>query len=196
MTEFELSRERHERSRRSLAGGVATAVRAGQLPWPITFARGEGAHLLDVDGNRYVDYVLAYGPMLLGHSPTPVIEAVRRQLAEGLGFGASHRWEAEAAEAVCRVVPSAELTIFSNSGSEAVHVALRIARAATGRRRVIKFLGHYHGWYDAIHVGVPGKADAAPGTQAKNLSRRNRSRSSPGTTATRWRRRSKTTSPQ
>jgi glutamate-1-semialdehyde 2,1-aminomutase len=161
---FEQSRERHERARRSLAGGVATAVRAGQLPWPITFTRGEGAHLVDIDGNRYVDYVLAYGPMLLGHSPGPVLDAVRRQLDDGLAFGASHRWEAEAAEAICRTVPSAELAIFSNSGSEAVHAALRIARAATGRRRVVKFAGHYHGWYDGIHVGVPGKRSTEAGT--------------------------------
>jgi glutamate-1-semialdehyde 2,1-aminomutase len=161
---FARSRDQHRRSRASLAGGVATAVRAGQLPWPITFDRAEGAHLVDLDGNQYVDYVLGYGPMLLGHSPESVLEAVRRQLDKGLGYGASHRWEAEAAEAVCRTVPSAELVVFSNTGSEAVQTALRIARAATGRRRVVKFLGHYHGWYDGIHVGVPGQSEAGPGT--------------------------------
>jgi glutamate-1-semialdehyde 2,1-aminomutase len=161
---FEQSLAQHRRARESLAGGVATAVRAGQLPWPITFVGGHGSHLEDLDGNHYVDYVLAYGPMLLGHSPDPVLDAVRQQLERGLGYGASHRWEAEAAEAVCRTVPSAELAVFSNSGSEAVQTALRIARASTGRRRVVKFLGHYHGWYDAIHVGVPGQAEPAPGT--------------------------------
>lgn len=165
---FARSQAQHQRSRRSLAGGVASSVRAGQLPWPITFERGAGAHLFDVDANRYVDYVLAYGPMLLGHSPEPVLEAVRRQLDLGLGYGASHRWEAEAAEAVCRTVPSAELVIFSNTGSEAAQVAIRLARAATGRRRVIKFLGHYHGWYDPLHVGVPGQRAALPGTSGQD----------------------------
>jgi glutamate-1-semialdehyde 2,1-aminomutase len=146
---------------------VGSALRAVQLPWPITFERGVGGNLFDIDGNCFVDYVLAYGPMLLGHSPEPVLEAVRRQLEKGLGYGASHRWEAEAAEAVCRTVPSAELVIFSNTGSEAAMVAIRIARAATGRRRVLKFLGHYHGWCDPLHVGVPGQSEAIPGTSGQ-----------------------------
>ncbi len=164
---FGQSHSQYERSRRTLAGGVASALRLLQLPWPITFERGAGAHLFDVDGNRYVDYVLAYGPMLLGHSPEPVLEAVRRQLDKGISYGASHRWEAEAAEAVCRTVPSAELVVFSNTGSEAAMIAIRVARAATGRRRVIKFLGHYHGWCDPLHVGVPGQSEAVPGTSGQ-----------------------------
>ena len=119
---------------------------------------------MDVDGNEYVDYALGFGPLLLGHSPQVVLEAVRRQLDFGLGYGASHRLEADLAEAVCRTVPSAELAVFSNTGSEAVHAAIRIARAATGRNRVIKFLGHYDGWYDSIHVGVPPQSEPGPGT--------------------------------
>jgi glutamate-1-semialdehyde 2,1-aminomutase len=161
---FAGSRRQHERSRHTLAGGVATAFRAGQQPVPVCFVRGEDAHLWDVDGNRYVDYNLAFGPMLQGHSPLPVIDAVQRQLVTGLGYGASHPLEAELAETVCRVVPSAEQVIFNSTGSEAVHIALRIARSATGRRRVIKFAGHYHGWFDPIHIGLPGQADRAPGT--------------------------------
>ncbi len=161
---FQRSLTQHQRSRRSLAGGVTSSIRAGQLPWPITFERGQGAHLVDIDGNQYVDYVMAYGPLVLGHSPRPVLDAVHKQLDAGLNFGASHRWEAEAAEAVCRTVPSAELVVFGSSGSEAVQTALRIARAATGRPRVVKCLGHYHGWNDNIHVGVPGQAEAGPGT--------------------------------
>lgn len=125
---------------------------------PITFVGGEGARLTDVDGHDYVDYALAYGPMLLGHSSEPVLEAVRRQLSLGLAYGASHLLEAEAAEAVCRTVPCAELCVFSNSGSEAVHTAIRIARAATGRMKVVKFLGHFHGWLDPLAVGTPGHA--------------------------------------
>jgi len=161
---FVRSRAQFDRARKSLAGGVATAFRAVQEPVPICFRSGHGARLWDVDGNEYVDYALGFGPMLLGHSPEPVIEAVRRQLERGIGFGASHELEAELAEAVCRTVPSAELCAFSNSGSEAVHAAIRIARAATGRNRVVKFLGHYDGWLDPIHVGVPGQAWKQPGT--------------------------------
>jgi glutamate-1-semialdehyde 2,1-aminomutase len=164
---YALSRAQHARSRNSLAGGVATAFRAGQRPVPISFDHGRGARLTDIDGNEYIDYVLAFGPTLLGHSPDAVIEAVTSQLRRGIGFGASHRLEAELAELVCRTVPSAELCIFSSTGSEAVHVALRIARAATGRSTVIKFRGHYHGWFDSVHVAVPGKMDG-PGTDGQD----------------------------
>lgn len=162
------SLDQHVRAERSLARGVATAFRASQRPYPMCFERGRGARIWDVDGNEYVDYVMAFGPLLLGHSPQRVLAAVRRQLDSGLGYGASHRLEAEVAEAVCRTVPSAELCVFSSTGSEAVHAALRIARAFTGRRRVIKFLGHYHGWFDAVHVGVPPQRVAGPGTAGED----------------------------
>ncbi len=155
------SRAQHQRSARSLAGGVATAFRAPQLPVPISFARGTGSRLWDVDRNEYLDFALAFGPMLLGHSPQAVVEAVRRQLEIGIGYGASHTAEAELAETICRMVPCAERCIFSSTGSEAVHAALRIARAATGRNRVIKFQGHFHGWLDPLSVGVPGREDAS-----------------------------------
>jgi glutamate-1-semialdehyde 2,1-aminomutase len=134
---------------------------------PISFERGAGARLVDIDANEYVDYALAFGPMLLGHSSQVVLSAVQSQLARGIGFGASHRFEAELAELVCRTIPSAELCAFSNTGSEAVHAALRIARAATGRERVIKFRGHYHGWFDSIHVAVPANLDG-PGTAGQD----------------------------
>ncbi len=153
---YDRSRAHHHRARRSLAGGVATAFRAPQLPWPIAFARGAGSHLTDIDGNTYIDYTLGFGPMLLGHAPAAVMRAVRAQLDCGIGYGASHRAEAELAEAICRTVPCAERAIFSNSGSEAVAAALRIARAATGRTKVVKFHGHFHGWLDPLSIGVPG----------------------------------------
>jgi glutamate-1-semialdehyde 2,1-aminomutase len=165
---FEHSAEHHARARRSLAGGVATAFRAAQRPVPICFDRGSGARLWDIDGHEYIDYALAFGPLLLGHSPGSVLDAVKTQLGRGLGFGASHRLEAELSEAVCRTIPSAELVVFSSTGSEAVHAAIRIARASTGRLRVIKFLGHYDGWYDPVHVGVPPQAVAGPGTSGQD----------------------------
>lgn len=164
------SREQHQRARRSLAGGVATAYRAPQQPVPISFSGGRGARLTDLDGNEYVDYALAFGPMLLGHSPDSVLQAVQRQLVTGIGYGACHTVEAELAEAVCRVVPCADLCVFSNSGSEAVHAAVRIARAATGRNRIIKFLGHFHGWLDPLAVGIPGSRDGSPATGGQDPS--------------------------
>jgi glutamate-1-semialdehyde 2,1-aminomutase len=162
---FARSRAVHERARQTLAGGAASAVRAAQRPVPVSFERAAGARMWDVDGNEYVDYALAYGPMLLGHSPEPVLSAVRRQLDTGIGYGASHRQESELAELVGALVPSAELCVFNSTGTEAVQTALRIARAATGRRRIIKFLGHYHGWVDNIFIASYGQPDsAAPGT--------------------------------
>ena len=147
---------------------MASAIRATQLPMPLTFDEAHGAYLRDVDGNDYVDYALAYGPMLHGHSPVPVLDAVNRQLSKGISYGASHRLESDLSEAVCRTVPCAELCVFSNSGSEAVHAAVRIARAATGRRRVLKFLGHFHGWLDPLAVGNPGSWDASPATAGQD----------------------------
>jgi glutamate-1-semialdehyde 2,1-aminomutase len=167
---FQTSRANHARAAQALAGGVATAFRAAQLPVPITFARGSGARIVDVDGNEYIDFALGFGPLLLGHSPRPVLDAVGRQLGDGLGFGASHELEAVLAEAVCRTVPSAELCVFGTTGSEAVHAAIRIARAATGRKRVSKFLGHYHGWLDSIYVGVPWQTAAEVGTGGQDPS--------------------------
>ena len=165
---FAGSRAQHERAARTLAGGVATAFRAAQQPVPICFVSGQGARLTDIDGNRYVDWSLGWGPLLLGHSPEGVLDAVRAQLGRGLGYGASHELEAELSEAVCRTVPSIELCVFNSTGSEAVHAAVRIARAATGRNRVIKFQGHYDGWYDPLHVGVAGKDIDAPGTAGQD----------------------------
>jgi glutamate-1-semialdehyde 2,1-aminomutase len=153
----------HERASQTLAGGVATAFRAVQEPVPICFESGSGSRLIDIDGNEYVDYALGFGPMILGHQPARVLDAVRRQLDRGLGYGACHDLEAELAETLCRIVPSADVCVFSNTGSEAVQVALRIARAYTGRQRVIKFRGHYHGWADSIHIAVSGNLDG-PGT--------------------------------
>lgn len=163
------SHAQHDRARKSLARGVATAFRAAQEPVPVSFASSAAARMIDVDGNEYVDFALGFGPLLLGHSPAPVLDAVRAQLSLGLGYGASHPLEPALAEAVCRTVPSAELCVFSSTGSEAVHAALRIARAATGRPRVIKFQGHYHGWFDPMHVGLSGSTVmTTPGTAGQD----------------------------
>jgi glutamate-1-semialdehyde 2,1-aminomutase len=155
------SSEQIERARRSIPGGVATAMRAAQRPVPLVIERASGSRIIDLDGNEYVDYVLGFGPMLLGHSPVEVVEAVTAQLGRGFTYGAQHLLEAEVAERVIDAVPCAERVCFSTTGSEAVHAALRIARAATGRAKVIKFEGHYHGWLDPVAVSTPGTRPAA-----------------------------------
>ena len=109
-----------------------------------------GSHLWDVDGNEYIDYVLGRGPLLLGHSHPEVIEATCEQLRKGQIYAAQHELEFELAERICRIVACAELVRFGISGSEAVHGALRLARAATGKQTIIKFEGQYHGWLDNI----------------------------------------------
>ena len=147
---FDESRRRLAEASKYLAGGVSSNFRLGISPTPLVLERGEGAILTDADGNRLIDYYLAMGPMILGHSPPDVIAAVRQQLDRGILYGGQSGLEAEAARLVCEMVPCAERMRFCSSGSEAVQAAFRIARAATGRRVVLKFEGHYHGWFDNV----------------------------------------------
>ncbi len=143
---------------RFLPRGVSSTPRATQRPVPLVIAHAEGAHVTDIDGNTYIDYAMGYGPLILGHSPRVVIEAVQREMALGLRVGSVNRSELALAERIAQVVPSAEVTAFLSSGSEACQIALRIARAATGRMQVVKFRCHYHGWSDAIHLATqPGR---------------------------------------
>ncbi len=148
--DFSRSREAMTEAERYLAGGVNSNFRAGVSPTPLVFARGEGPYLVDIDGNRLIDYYLAMGPMILGHDPAPVIAAVERQLRNGILFAGQTEIEFEAARLFCELVPCAERVRFGTTGSEVVQAALRLARAATGRNVVIKFEGHYHGWLDNI----------------------------------------------
>ena len=147
---FEGSRRMRERAERSVAGGLTSYGRSLQQPWPLWFTGGRGAYLIDVDGNRLIDYALGNGPLLLGHSPRPVLEAVRRELRRGLLYAAQSELEAQVAELLQEHVPCAELARFCQSGTEGIPLALRLARAATGRTKVLKFQGHYHGWGDEI----------------------------------------------
>lgn len=144
------SLERFERSRRSLSGGVASSIRRAARPYPLFFESGHGSRVTDVDRNTYVDYGLAWGPLILGHTPAEVVDAVDRQIRRGFTFGAQHDLEYAVAERMTSLIPCADSVCFANSGTEIVQVALRLARAATGRRLVLKFEGHYHGWSDGI----------------------------------------------
>ena len=141
-----------QRTKDVLGGGVSTGIRSHMPPHPIFFDRGKGSRLWDIDGHEYVDYVLGWGPLILGHSHPSLVQAVTEQLPRGLTFGSGHPLEFEAADAVCAAMPGVERVLWSNTGSEAVQSALRLARAATGRQKVVKFEGHYHGWNDSMLV--------------------------------------------
>ncbi len=174
------SDELRERAARVMPGGVSSPVRAyaavgGEPP---VIASAEGAHLLDADGGRYVDFVLAYGPHILGHNPPEVVEALRRQLDRGVAYGHTAGLEVELAERVCAALPSVEMVRFVNSGTEATMSALRLARAATGRDLVVKFAGGYHGHADALlaaagsgvaTLSLPGSAGVPQGAVADTL---------------------------
>ena len=171
-----------EAGSRYVAGGVNSSFRAGMGGGPLVFERGEGPYLFDADGNRLIDYYGGMGAAVLGHDPAGVREAVRAQVGKGILFAGQSRLEYEAARLICECVPSAERVRFCSSGSEAAQAALRLARAATGRAKIIKFEGHYHGWFDnilwstapvlneagprAAPVAVGGSAGQASGAEA------------------------------
>jgi glutamate-1-semialdehyde 2,1-aminomutase len=161
------SRELFDLAGRHLAGGVGSGTRSprsGWKPHPIFVDHGSGSHVYDVDGNDYIDYQMGQGPLILGHRPPEVIEAVTRVINDrGSMFAMCHDLEGQAAAALAARVPSMELLRFGNSGTECVAYALRVARAFTGRTSVIRFEGHYHGWSDGIHWSAhPSLADAGP----------------------------------
>ncbi|WP_347244890.1 glutamate-1-semialdehyde 2,1-aminomutase [Thermogutta sp.] len=156
----ERSREAFERAKRVIPGGVNSPARAfgavgGQ---PIIIERGEGCRLYDIDGNCYIDYVLSWGPMILGHAHPAVISVLEHAIRRGTSFGAPTELETELAETVCRLVPSVEKVRFVNSGTEATMSAIRLARAYTGRDKIIKFAGNYHGHVDSLLVAAGSSA--------------------------------------
>ncbi len=158
---YDVSCALYEEAQQYLAGGVNSNFRMGTQPAPLFFDRGDGAHLFDVDGNRYVDYVLGMGPNILGHAPPVITAAVEASLAQGVLYAGQHRAEIDLARTFCEMVPCADLVRFGSSGSEMDQAALRVARAYTGRRLVVKFEGHYHGWFDTILVSTQPPLDKA-----------------------------------
>ncbi|MEM9621290.1 MAG: glutamate-1-semialdehyde 2,1-aminomutase [Pseudomonadota bacterium] len=142
------------RAQQSIPGGVNSPVRAfkGVGGDPVFFDQGEGAYLQDVDGNRYVDYVASWGPMILGHAHQPTVDAVVAQAQRALGFGAPTEGEIDLAEKVIELVPGIEKVRMVNSGTEATMSAIRLARGYTGRDLIVKFAGCYHGHSDALLV--------------------------------------------
>ena len=127
------------------------------------FEDGCGAELTDVDGNRYIDYVLGWGPMILGHKHPAMVEALRKAAERPHNYGAQHELEFVVSEQICQMVPCAERVALTSSGSEAVQLVMRLARAYTGRNLILKFEGHYHGWMDSMLVSYhPSPADMGP----------------------------------
>jgi glutamate-1-semialdehyde 2,1-aminomutase len=177
------SLEAFERACRVIPGGVNSPARAfgavgGKPPFIV---RGEGPCLLDVDGNRYVDYVGSWGPLILGHCHPRVVRAVEEALHQGASFGAPTERETELAELVCELVPSVEMVRMVSSGTEASMSAIRLARGFTGRDAIIKFAGCYHGHVDSLLVqagssattlGVPNSPGVPAGCTADTLSLR------------------------
>jgi glutamate-1-semialdehyde 2,1-aminomutase len=161
---FQHSRALHARAGDVLAGGVSTAFRAFERPVPLTLRSARGARLIDVDGNELVDFVCGMGPIILGHGHETVVSAVAEAAARLQQPGAQSEAEIELAESLREALPSMERMRFGLSGSEAVHGALRTARAATGRPLVVKFAGHYHGWLDPILTATSHLPPAAPET--------------------------------
>lgn len=167
-------------AQRLIPGGVNSPVRAfrGVGGVPRFIERGEGAFLYDVDGNVYIDYVLSWGPLILGHAHPTVVAAITEQAQRGTSFGAPTALETELARLITEAVPSIELLRFVSSGTEATMSALRLARAYTGRNKIIKFEGCYHGHADALLVqagsgvatlGLPDSPGVTPGATADTL---------------------------
>src|SRR5687767_3513872 len=156
MNDYSKSRELYERGCRVLAGGVSSEFRKYSHPHPLFYTRGEGSRLWDVDGNEYLDFTLSQGPLILGHSHTHVLQAVQEYSSRGQLFAGQHLAELELAEKLQAIIPCAELMRFALSGAEADHTAFRVARAATGRDKFVRFEGHYHGWFDNVAVSISG----------------------------------------
>ncbi|MBQ2791016.1 MAG: glutamate-1-semialdehyde 2,1-aminomutase [Thermoguttaceae bacterium] len=176
----ENSRQIFEKALTLIPGGVNSPARAfgGVGGAPVVIDRAEGPFLFDVDGNRYIDYVLSWGPMILGHADPRVVEALSLSIAKGTSFGAPTQAENDLAELVVKLVPSIEKVRLVNSGTEATMSAIRLARGYTGRDKIVKFIGCYHGHVDSLLVAagsaaatlsVPNSPGVTPGTAADTI---------------------------
>ena len=161
---FPGSRKRFEVARGIFPAGVTHDTRMME-PFPVYVTHARGAKKWDVDGHELIDYFVGHGALLLGHSPDDVVRAVQEQMAKGTHHGACHDLEIEWGKLVQKLVPCAERVRFTGSGTEATLMALRLSRLATGRPKVLKFQGHFHGWHDYVTVSSdpPYDAPTTPG---------------------------------
>src|SRR5438874_4927762 len=160
---FARSAELYERSRKAIAGGITHDSR-NFVPFPIYIERADGSRKWDVDGNELIDHWMGHGALLLGHNHPQVTAAVAEQVHKGTHYGACHELEVAWAEQIARMVPSAEWVRFTMSGTEATMLAIRDARAYTGREKVIRFAGHFHGWHDYAMAGYQPPFDTPTST--------------------------------
>src|SRR5712691_6900661 len=158
---FASSEKLFVRAEAAIPGGITHDGRF-MRPFPPYIARAEGSRKWDVDGREYVDYWMGHGALILGHGHPATVKAIQEQAAHGLHYGGNHELEVQWAELIGRLVPCAGKVRFTNSGSEAVHLATRLARAFSGKRKVVKFAGHFHGWHDTLMLGVDPPFEAPP----------------------------------
>ena len=152
-----------ERAKKVMAGGVSSEFRKLNYPHAMFYTHGKGSRIYDVDGNEYLDFTLSQSPLILGHSHPEVLEAVASYAAHGQLFAGQHIKEIELAEKLHELIPSAELMRFCLDGSEAVHTAFRVARAKTGKKKFVRFEGHFHGWLDNVCWGLSAPSPEAMG---------------------------------
>lgn len=181
MRTYSGSQERIQQAKEVLAGGVASTLRGSMKPTPLYAESASGVIVRDVDGNEYIDYLLAYGPSILGHAHPELTERIHSAMQKGYTYGLQHDGEIQLARKLVSVLPCADKVALSGSGTEAVMLALRLSRAYTGKRKVIRFHGHYHGWSDSIFTSFPspdmmqkamdsGNAATPPGTKGQSES--------------------------
>ena len=180
MRHTEKSRAAFDEAKQYMPGGVNSPVRsfANVGGNPLFIARAEGAYIYDIDGNSYIDYVGSWGPMIVGHAHPQVVKALQEAVARGTSYGAPTLMETELAKLVQSVYPTIECIRMVNSGTEATMSALRLARGYTGRDKIVKFIGCYHGHNDSLLVsagsgmatfGVPSSPGVTKGTAADTI---------------------------
>ena len=176
----ERSRAAFEKAKRFMPGGVNSPVRAFKAVGltPVVIERGEGSRIYDIDGQSYIDFVLSWGPLIVGHAHPEVVDAIRRTAENGTSFGAPTELETALAELVCERIPSVEMVRMVNSGTEATMSALRLARGYTGRSKILKFEGCYHGHADSLLIkagsgvatlGLPDSPGVPPATAGNTI---------------------------
>ncbi len=172
ISKTEKSQKLYERARRVLVEGVNSPSRGGEFykPGPIFIDHGQGGKVYDVDGNAYIDLMLGFSALVLGHAHPEIIAALERAGNKGTHYAAAAEIEVKVAERMCELIPSAEKVRFANSGTEATMAAIRLARGYTGRKKFIKFEGQYHGWYDAFLVNCHARPAYTLGTRKDPVS--------------------------
>lgn len=180
MNSYNKSIEKLQQSKQVLAGGVASSLRGSMKPTPLFAESASGVTVRDVDGNTYIDYLLAYGPSILGHAHPELTDRIHEAMRRGYTYGLQHDGEIELARVLTDILPCADKVALSGSGTEAVMLAVRLARAYTGRTKIVRFHGHYHGWSDTIFTSFPspdmrqketgGAGDSVPpGTKGQSV---------------------------